>query len=226
MIEHRYYFADSRYDTLLLIHGWNTSKLYMESFVRPFSNAFNVLLLDLFVHIDKAYAIEDFVEEIHAIVERHLTNDLVIIGHSFGGKLAYFYAEKYPVRSLVLIAPSLVRPRRSLRKAIKVFLYKAGKKLRCPIPRFLSGSPDYRNASGAMRETFLLCVHAYLTQRNANAPKTLVIGFLKDEAVKKDQIRKIRKYLPEAQIRFYPGNHFSYLDYIKEIRFDFDAYGL
>lgn len=154
MIEHQYYFADSRYDTLLLIHGWNTSKLYMESFVRPFSNAFNVLLLDLFVHIDKAYAIGDFIEEIHAIVERHLTNDLVIIGHSFGGKLAYFYAEKYPVRSLVLIAPSLVRPRRSLRKAIKVFLYKAGKKLRCPIPRFLSGSPDYRNASGAMRETF------------------------------------------------------------------------
>ena len=226
MIEHRYYFADSRYDTLLLIHGWNTSKLYMESFVRPFSNAFNVLLLDLFVHIDKAYAIGDFIEEIHAIVERHLTNDLVIIGHSFGGKLAYFYAEKYPVRSLVLIAPSLVRPRRSLRKAIKVFLYKAGKKLRCPIPRFLSGSPDYRNASGAMRETFLLCVHAYLTRRNANAPKTLVIGFLKDEAVKKNQIRKIRKYLPEAQIRFYPGHHFSYLDYIKEIRFDFDAYGL
>ncbi len=226
MIGHRYYFADSRYDTLLLIHGWNTSRLYMESFVQPFSNAFNVLLIDLFSQIDKALSVGDFIEEIHQIVEKNLTNDLVVLGHSFGGKLAYFYSEKYPVKGLILIAPSLVRPRRNPLNSFKVFLYKSFRKHSLPIPHFLSGSKDYRNASGVMKETFLLCVHEYLTKKRENHAKTLVIGFRKDEAVRKYQIKKIRKYLPKAEIRFYPGNHFSYLDYVKEIRLDFDEYFL
>lgn len=224
MIEYKYYFNNEKYDTLLLIHGWNTTSLYMESFIRPFSNCFNVINVDLFSNLEKEYKISDFLDEINKIVRKHLKNKLVIIGHSFGGKLGYFYSKKYHVDNLVLIAPSLVKPRFNVVKFLKIKIYKFLKKHCFKIPKCLKGSKDYQNAQSYMKMTFLKCFNKYIKYPTLKNTPTIVIGFKKDKEVKKYQIRKIKKYLPNAKIIFYPGNHFAYLDLIKEIRIEYDKY--
>ncbi len=217
MIKSKYYFNDVSFPTLLLIHGWNTSDLYMEVFIRPFSSRFNIISLDLFSEINKEYTIDIFIEEIHQIVEQHVSNNLVIIGHSFGGKLAYFYSLKYPVNLLVLLAPSLIKPHFSLKRAIKVKLYKMLKKCHLPIPKFLRGSKDYQNAKGVMKKTFLNSYAYYLKEVDKNNKNVIIFGFKNDDQVRKYQIFKIKKFLPNSKIIMYNGNHFSYLDYVKEI---------
>ena len=217
MIKSKYYFNDSSFPTLLLIHGWNTSDLYMEVFIRPFSSRFNIISLDLFSEMNREYTVALFIEEIHQIVEQYSSNNLVIIGHSFGGKLAYFYSLKYPVKLLVLLAPSLIKPHFSLKRAVKVKLYKIIKKCHLPIPKCLRGSKDYQNAKGFMKKTFLNCHSYYLKKGDKKNIEAIVIGFKKDDQVKKYQILKIKRFLPDSKIIMYEGNHFSYLDYVKEI---------
>lgn len=224
MITYQVYKSDNNKKSLLLIHGWNTSELYMEMFIKPFKNDFNIVNLNLFKSIDKAYSIDDYVEEIHQIVEENLGDQLFIIGHSFGGKIAYFYSQKYLTSGLVLIAPSLIKPHINIISKIKVKIFKFLKKHHLKIPKSLMGSNDYQNAKGKMKETFLRCVNVYLTKTNLNHPKTLVFGFNNDQQVKKYQIKKIKKYLPNAKIIFYHGDHFSYLDQIKEITLEINAY--
>ena len=46
MIDYKYYFNDENKDTILLIHGWNTTSLYMEGFIKAFSKTL-ITSLDL-----------------------------------------------------------------------------------------------------------------------------------------------------------------------------------
>ena len=224
MITYQVYKNENNRKSLLLIHGWNTSELYMEMFIKPFKNEYNIVNLNLFKNIDKAYSLDDYIEEIHQIVEENLNGELFIIGHSFGGKIAYFYSQKYLVSGLVLIAPSLIKPRTNLITKFKIKLYKFFKRRNLKIPKTLLGSNDYQKAKGKMKETFLKCVNVYLTKVDYNHPKTLVFGFNNDQQVKKYQIKRIKKYLPSSKIIFYHGDHFSYLDQIKEITLEINAY--
>ena len=224
MIEYKYYFNNERFPLLLLIHGWNTSSLYMEGFIKPFSNAFNIININLFKNDNEVYKITDFLYQINNIVNCHqgLNKKLVIIGHSFGGKLGYFYAKKYHADGLILLAPSLIKPHFSLKVYVKIRLYKFLKKRKIKIPSFLKGSNDYKKLSENMKKTFLNCYDKYIKYRYIDHPKTIVIGFKKDKAVKKYQIRALKKFLPKAKVVFFKGNHFSYIDYIKEIRLLYD----
>ena len=224
MIDYKYYFLDENKDTIVLIHGWNTTSLYMEGFINAFSSSYNVINVDLFNNLNKPYTIDNFIDDLNYIIRQYAYNKLVLIGHSFGGKLSYFYSKKYHADKLILIAPSLIKPRRKITKYIKIKLYKWLSKHNFKIPKCLKGSKDYVKAKGYLKQTFLLCHNKYIKYVNVDPPKTLVIGFTKDQQIKKYQIRKIKKYIPNSIVKFYSGNHFAYLDYIKEIRIDFDEY--
>ena len=224
MITYDSYLLDENKDTLLLIHGWNVSKEYMSSFINVYKNKFNIINIDLFKNLDKAYTIDSFIEEINQIVTKINRKKLVIISHSFGGKLAYFYSKKYPVESCLLIAPSLIKPRFNLIKVIKIYMYKLLKKLKVKIPPCLLGSKDYRVIDGYKRKTFLNCYNTYLGRKEQTDTKFLIVGFTLDKEIKRYQIRKCHKYLVNSKCIFYPGNHFTYLDYIKEICVKFNEY--
>ena len=65
MIKYKYYFNNEGFPLLLLIHGWNTSSLYMEGFIKPFSNAFNIININLFKNDNEVYKITDFLYQIN-----------------------------------------------------------------------------------------------------------------------------------------------------------------
>lgn len=224
MIIYDKYLLDENKDTIVLIHGWNLTKEYMNSFINVYKNNFNIINVDLFKKIDKSYEVGTFIDELHRIISSYSKKNVVIIAHSFGGKLAYFYSEKYQVKSCLLIAPSLIKPRFSLLKILKIRLYKCLKKMNMKIPLSLRGSKDYRFLKDNMKYTFLNCFKVYLKNKSVNETKFLIVGFNKDKEVKKYQISKISKYIKNTRTIFYDGDHFSYLDYIKEICLEFNGY--
>ena len=206
MINYSYYNNNFK-KTILLIHGWGVDSSYMESLKDFLIKDFNVLIIDLPGHGK-------------SILEKENITKLYIIGHSFGGKIGGFYALKYRVEGEILISPSLIKPRVSIKKIIKVFLYKLLKKLHLPIPLFLKGSRDYKRTKGLVRKTFLNVVNSYLSKEELNKINTsiILIGFNNDKEVRIYQMKKLNKYLKNSKLFIYEGDHFSYFSYFKEIR--------
>lgn len=95
---------------------------------------------------------------------REVSNSpLVVVGHSFGGRVALLLASEHPelVKELVLTGVPLLRlgpPRRSP-LAYRVVRFLAGHRLisaaRLEAARQKYGSSDYRNASGVIRDVLV-----------------------------------------------------------------------
>lgn len=222
-MKYNYIINNEKFDTIVLIHGWNLNKTYMEIFIPSLSNQFNILIIDLFSSLNEIMTIDKYILELNdIIISCNIKNKLVIMGHSFGGKLAYFYAKRYKCDYLILLAPSLFRRHFSLIRWIKIKIFKLFKKCKLKLPKSLLGSKDYQNAKGNMKKTFLNCVNVYA--KNKIDTKSLVFGFKNDTEIKKYQIKGLKKYLKNLKIIFYPGNHFAYIDYVKEIRLEIDKF--
>src|SRR5712692_8093250 len=94
---------------------------------------------------------------------------LVLVGHSFGGRVAVCLAAARPelVSGLVLSGVPLLRPpgvplaRPSLRFRLAKTLNRAGvvSDARMEARRRRSGPPDYRSAAGVMRDVFVTVVN-------------------------------------------------------------------
>ena len=223
MINYSYFNKNFKY-TILLLHGWGVDSSYMNSLKDFLIEEYNILILDLPGHgkekLNRVYTIEDYVEDIHLIVEKENIEKLYILGHSFGGKIGGFYAKKYSLEGEILISPSLIKPKGSLVRFIKVFLYKLLKKLHLRIPKFLLGSRDYLLTDAIKRKTFVNVVNSYLSKKELKNIKIpiILIGFNLDKEVKVYQMKKLNHYLNNSRLFMYEGNHFSYFNYFKEIR--------
>ena len=144
---------------IILLHGWGQNIKMMDPLGKNLSDNFKVTILDLpgfgSSEIPSfAYTINDYTEFLHEFLESLEINDPILVGHSFGGRIAINYASMYKVSKLVLFgSPFIVREK----KGLKVKILKSLKNI-----KFLDGlaenmkkhlgSEDYKAASGVMRE--------------------------------------------------------------------------
>ena len=105
-----YKFIDNNSEkTLLFLHGWGQNIEMMEPIAKPFMNEYNVLILDLpgfgkSSEPKTVWSLEDYATMVNAFVKKFKLNHLILIGHSFGGKIAILYASLYKVEKLILLA--------------------------------------------------------------------------------------------------------------------------
>jgi pimeloyl-ACP methyl ester carboxylesterase len=102
---------------MLLLHGYSNEAHIWDDFIPTVSSHYRVLALDLRGHGDSdwhpqaAYAYENHVEDIEAIVASLGIERLVVIGHSLGGRIAMLYGGQHPEKlaGLVIVdsAPEL-----------------------------------------------------------------------------------------------------------------------
>jgi len=102
-------------EPLLVIHGLYGSSDNWLSLAKKFSESFEVYLIDLRNHgrspQTDSFGYEYMQDDLLEFMEGHNLEKIHIIGHSMGGKLAMYFAARYPeyIRSLVVvdIAPSM-----------------------------------------------------------------------------------------------------------------------
>lgn len=119
---------------------------------------------------------------------------LVIVGHSFGGRVAVHLAANHPdrVRALVLTGVPLLRrddrppPRVSLAHRTARWLHRRGmiSDTRMEERRRRTGSSDYRNATGVMRDVLVRVVNETYEEQMARitCPVVMVWGGVDDAA--------------------------------------------
>ena len=65
---------------------------------------------------NRPYSVGDYAGEVLSVLEKENIEDTIIVGHSFGGRVALEICAKFPdvARALVLVDSAGIKPRRKL----------------------------------------------------------------------------------------------------------------
>lgn len=154
--------------------------------------------------------LDDYVDFIDEFLNANKIVKPIIIGHSFGGRVALKYAFKYPqkVTKLVFTGAPVIRSRVFKRKISRIvsiaggllirFLPKTTKDFLRKLLYFSIGEWDYYNA-GPLKQVFKNIISEDLVfyAKNVKTPVLLVWGE-KDKVVPVSDIEKIAKIIPHA----------------------------
>ena len=93
--------------TILLLHGWGQNIEMMKSLGDAYANEYRILIMDLpgfgdSTEPDYAWDVPDYVDMVRTFLEELKIKDVIIMGHSYGGKIGLLYASQYEVKKLIL----------------------------------------------------------------------------------------------------------------------------
>jgi pimeloyl-ACP methyl ester carboxylesterase len=174
----------------------------------------------------------DYAECINKFIEKMNLNEIILFGHSHGGRVAIILASKYNfVKKLILIDSAGIIPKRKAKYYIKVYWFKMLKKTYLSVPvrnkqekldKFYKkfGSRDYRDAEGVMRQTMVKVINDNLLRllSDIKAP-TLLIWGEKDEDTPIYMGEMMEKEIPDSGLVILKGaGHYSYIDNYEQFR--------
>lgn len=210
---------------LVLLHGWGQNTEMMDMLGKPFMEDYRIINIDLpgfGLSEEPAYSwdLNDYVEMLEEIFTKLKIKNPIIIGHSFGGRLAIKYASNHRVEKLVLLGAPF-RPKKKV--PFKTKVYKFLKKV--PVLKRLEkwaktkiGSRDYRAASEIMRGILVKTINEDLTEQAKliKAPTLIIFGD-KDTEVLVEEAYELEKLIKNSGVVVYPGcTHYAYLERINQ----------
>lgn len=193
-------------ENILFLHGWGGNSSSLSCFSNALKNEFATTCVDFSGEWQRTFA--DYVDGVKEIIDNYRMDNVTIIGHSFGGKVALALAIKYPyiINKLILLAPSGIKPRRGLKYKFKIFYNKIFKS-----DKFASS--DYNALSPTMKKTFVDIVNTHLDKDLSKIPtKTLLIWGNKDKETPIYMAYKLRRKIVNSRLVIHKGGHFSYLE--------------
>ena len=209
---------------VVLLHGWGQNIQMMDPLGKNLDD-FKITILDLpgfgSSEIPKtAYTINDYTEVLHEFLENLNIDNPILIGHSFGGRVAINYASLYKVEKLVLFgSPFIVREK----KGLKVKLLKTLKNIKflenfAEVMKNHMGSEDYKAANGIMREVLVKTVNTDLRDAASKitCPSLLIWGE-NDAAVPVSEAKELEKTIKDSALIVLPGSHYCYLENLNHV---------
>lgn len=175
---------------------------------------------------DKVWGVEEYTQMIEKLAETEGIDNPILIGHSFGGRVAIVYASRNKVAKVVLVDAAGVKPRRKLKYYFKVYAFKLAKQWykmvygkdggqrRIEKLRSKRGSSDYANSTPTMKAVLSKVVNEDLCHLmpKIQAP-TLLIWGKDDTATPLSDAKKMEKLIPDAGLVAFEGcGHYSFLD--------------
>ena len=186
---------------ILLLHGWGQNIEMMKPIGDNFCDKFRITILDFpgFGQSDEPtepWNIEKYVCLVEELADKLKIKKPIVIGHSFGGRVAIKFSSRNPIEKLVLFGSPCIRIQENL--SLSVRLLKKIKKLpgMNGIGEYMKqfiGSRDYKAASPVMRQTLV-------------------------EVVNEDLSKYAReKIMVDAALITMPGTHYAYLENLGQV---------
>lgn len=219
-------------NTVLLLHGWGGSIQTMKPIENFLKDKCRVITLDLpgFGESDlpdSPWNSNDYAECIKKFISELKLDDLVIFGHSHGGRISIILSSKYNfVKKLILIDSAGIIPKRKFTYYIKVYSFKVLKKIYVTLSNGNSkeqkleqfykkfGSTDYKESNGVMRQTMVKVIHDNLVDLlpSIKAP-TLLIWGENDQDTPLYMGRLMEEKIKDSGLIILKGaGHYSYID--------------
>ena len=164
---------------LIFLHGWGRNLSDFKKVSNQIYDDFTVYLVDLpgFGEsiMNNSLSVLEYADVINKFCLSLAIINPIVVGHSFGGRVAIAYASKYEVNRLVLVCSPGIKQKFNLVKYLKIKTYKVLKKLKI---KNNMGSVDYKNSSNIMKETLVKAVNYDLSleAKKITVPTLLVYG--------------------------------------------------
>ena len=229
------YYIVGRGKPVVILHGWGQNFFSFKYIVDELKDDYQIIGVDFlgFGLSDEPLTplkLCDYSFQIKTLLEYLEVKQPIIIGHSFGGRIAIEYAANLPVDKLILVSSAGIR-HRSIKRSLKVLKYKFLKntykifsKTRLYKLRSKSGSRDYLNASPVMKKT-LSNVIKYSSKNDLKKvdSKSYLLWGIKDGETKYSDALIMQKLLKDSRlIPFYESGHFCYLEekdkFVRELK--------
>ena len=228
------YYTDTGSGTpILLLHGWGSSTEVWRTVTANLKNRFRLIALDFpgcgnSPLPQKPMTLADYTELVAAFVTRLELKNLIIMGHSNGGRVTInlLGTGRIMAQKAVLFDSAGLRTKKSPAKTMKVAAFKTVKFV-LTLPglkkhtaaaldgaRKYFGSADYNNAAPVMRQTLVNLVNEDLSDRLPKIPcPTLLIWGENDTDTPLSAAKKMERLIPDAGLCSFKGcGHFSFLE--------------
>lgn len=209
--------GNSTNKTIIFLHGWNnliSKEKYLE-LLTLLSVKFHIIAIDfpgfgLSSEPSQAWTVSDYANLVQSFIDHLKIKKYILIGHSFGGRVATKIAAKNSkkIEKLILISSAGVE-KKSL--VVKILTFTAG-----ITPKFIKkifsqhlGSADYKKTTGIMRQTFKNIINEDLRKfyPEINIPVLLVWG-QEDHTTPLNHARIMNRELSNSTLKIISnGNH-------------------
>ena len=211
---------------ILLLHGWGQNVEMMKPLGDGFCDRFRITIIDFpgFGQSEEpkeAWNIEKYSLMLEEFVKLTGIKKPIVMGHSFGGRVAIRYSARNNIEKLVLFGSPCIRLQEELPLKVRILkklktlpgMNKIGEYMK----QFI-GSRDYKAASPIMRETLVEVVNEDLSKyaREIEEPTLLIWGEQDTEAPVNDA-RELEKIMMDAALIILPGTHYAYLENLARV---------
>lgn len=191
--------------TLVVLHGWGQSKEVWKSFADNFSNI-EVVLIDLPGFgaeplVENTWGIPEYAEWVENRLAKINSNNIILLGHSFGGRISAYIAAKGPIwlKGLILYGtPALYRP--SLSTKNKIRLAKIAKYIGLSAKRFKNDELALADQSGLGK----IFRNVVVFDQTQSLPKikvpTLLLWGKNDDVVKPEIANEMQSLIPNSSL--------------------------
>ena len=198
---------------IIILHGWGSNKAIMSKAFSPYMDSFRHIYIDLpgfggstcpmaLTTADVARIVELFMIHINASRD-------IILGHSFGGKVALLLDPKV----LVLVASAGIYRQKPLKIHAKIMLFKALKIFGLSKFRALFVAEDAKELSEHMYQTFKNVVDEDFSKEFSLYNGKALICFAKeDSATPLSSGERIKSLIKDSTLEVFNGDHFFFMN--------------
>lgn len=222
-----HYSVEGEGPDMILLHGWGQNIEMMKPIANELKKNFKVYIIDFpgFGESSEpphAWGVEDYAVCLRSFIEALHIENPILLGHSFGCRVAIHYGAKYPVKQMLLTGAAGLKDKHGIGYYVRVYTFKALKHL-TKLPglsqyqetvRKAFGSSDYKNTTGVMRESFVKIVNDDVKHLlpALKMPVLLIYGD-QDDATPLWMGKYMEQNIPDAGLVVFEGaGHYAYLE--------------
>ena len=201
---------------ILFLHGWGGSVKSFSFICKYLKFNYKAIFIDFppFGESEMPFCpltIYDYANIVIKVLNKEMVNKPVVVGHSFGGRVAILLGEYKIPSKIVLLGSAGLKPKRHFSYYLKVLSYKFFKLFGLYIFR---GSKDYKDLTPIMKQTFKNIVNTYLDSSVKKIKvKTLIFWGKKDKETPLYMAKRLNKYITNSELVIIKdAGHFSYVD--------------
>lgn len=207
-----YLVSEAAGDAVLFLHGWGGGLCSFAGAFRQVSdwgmNCVNFAFPKL---VPADWGIYDYAALVGEFLKRGGIKRPIVVGHSFGGRVATVLAAQGVCGKLVLVDAAGMKPKFSLRKKMRIAAYKRAVKAGKPLDGF--GSMDYNTVVPEMRPVFVRVVNTHLEKLLPFVKcDTLVFWGRADKETPLYMAKRLHRGIQNSRLTVVDGGHYSYID--------------
>ena len=203
---------------IIILHGWGSNKNLMKTVFSPYMTTFRHIYIDLPGFGNSTCNLALNTSDVARIVELLMiyinASKDIIVGHSFGGKVALLLNPKV----LVLLSSAGIYTTKSLKVKSKIAIFKLFKSLGLKKFRSLFVADDAKELSEPMYQTFKNVVNEDFEDKfKEYNGKTLLCWGEDDTATPLSSGKKIYELIKDSTLEVYKGDHYFFMKNGKDI---------